>query len=106
MASQLMKEFLDFIREKGVVGLAIGIVTGNAVTKTVGSIVENLISPLIGAITGSAGNLVDLSYTVPFTKITFKYGAAASSLIDLVIIMLVVYVIFVKSPLKMIDKKK
>lgn len=102
----MMKEFLDFIRDKGVVGLAVGIITGGAVSKTVTSIVDNLLSPLVGALTGAAGNLSDLSYIMPFTKVTFKYGAVISSVIDLIAVLLVVYLIFVKSPLNKIDKKK
>jgi large conductance mechanosensitive channel len=101
----MIKEFTDFIREKGVVGLAVGIITGSAVTKMVSSIVDNLLSPLIGAITGAAGNLSEISWTVPLTKVTFKYGAVISSFIDLLAVLLVVYIIFVKSPLNKIDKK-
>ena len=101
----MLKEFADFIREKGVVGLAVGIITGSAVTKMVTSIVENLLSPLIGAITGAAGNLSDMSWTVPLTSVTFKYGAVVSSFIDLLAVLLVVYLLFVKSPLNKIDKK-
>lgn len=101
----MFKEFADFIREKGVLGLAVGIITGGAVSKMVTSIVENLLSPLVGAITGAAGNLSDLSWTVPLTHVTFKYGAVISSLIDLVAILFVVYLVFVKSPLNKIDKK-
>ena len=69
------------------------------------SIVENLLSPLVGAITGAAGNLSDLSWTVPLTSITFKYGAVVSSSIDLIAVLVVVYLLFVKSPLNKIDKK-
>lgn len=101
----MIKEFTDFIREKGVIGLAVGIITGTAVTKMVTSIVENLLSPLVGAITGAAGNLSDLVWTVPFSTVTFKYGAVVSSLIDLMAVLLVVYLLFVKSPLNKIDKK-
>lgn len=101
----MITEFVNFIREKGVVGLAVGIVTGGAITKMVSSIVENLISPLLAAITGAAGNLTDLAYTVPMTNVTFKYGAVISSTIDLVAVLLVVYVVFVKSPLNKMDKK-
>jgi large conductance mechanosensitive channel len=100
-----MKEFISFIREKGVLGLAVGIIMGGAVTKIVNSIVENLINPLIGAITGAAGNLNSLSYTVPMTEVTFKYGAFISSLIDFVAVLAVVYFVFVKSPINKIDKK-
>ncbi len=101
----MITEFANFIREKGVLGLAVGIITGGAVTKTVTSIVDNLLSPLIGALTGAAGNLNDLAWTVPLTTITFKYGAVISSLIDLIAVLLVVYLVFVKSPLNKIDKK-
>lgn len=102
----MLKEFADFIREKGVVGLAVGIITGSAVTKTVTSIVENLVSPLVGAVTGTAGNLSDLTWTIPFTHVTLKYGAVVSSVIDMLAVLLVVYLVFVKSPLNKIDKKK
>lgn len=100
-----MKEFITFIREKGVLGLAVGIIVGGAITKLVSSIVDNLISPLIGAITGTAGNLSAMTYTMPLTSITFKYGAFLSSLIDFIAVLAVVYFVFVKSPINKLDKK-
>ena len=100
-----MKEFIDFIREKGVMGLAIGIIMGGAVTKLVNSIVENLINPLIGFVTGAAGNLIELAYTMPLTGVVFKWGAFISSLIDFIAVIAVIYFVFVKSPLNKIDKK-
>lgn len=100
-----MKEFISFIREKGVLGLAVGIIMGGAVTKLVTSIVDNLLNPLIGAVTGAAGNLSAMAYTVPMTEVTFKYGAFISSLIDFVAVLAVVYFVFVKSPINKIDKK-
>jgi large conductance mechanosensitive channel len=100
-----MKEFINFVREKGVLGLSVGIIVGGAVTKLVASIVENILNPLIGVITGVAGNLNALAYTVPMTTITFKWGAFLSSLIDFLAVLLVVYFVFVKSPINKIDKK-
>jgi large conductance mechanosensitive channel len=100
-----MKEFITFIREKGVLGLAVGIIMGGAVTKLVTSIVDNLLNPLIGAVTGAAGNLSTMAYTIPMTQITFKYGVFISSLIDFVAVLAVVYFVFVKSPINKIDKK-
>lgn len=97
-----MREFTNFIVEKGVMGLAVGIIVGSAVTKMVSSIVDNLLSPLVGAITGAAGSLNDMAWTVPFSQITFKYGAVIASLIDLIAVLLVVYLLFVKSPLNKI----
>ena len=100
-----MKEFITFIREKGVLGLAVGIIMGGAVTKLVTSIVEDLLNPLIGVMTGGGGSLPAMAYTIPMTEITFKYGAFISSLIDFLAVLLVVYFVFVKSPLNKIDKK-
>jgi large-conductance mechanosensitive channel len=56
-------------------------------------------------VTGAAGNLSALAYTIPMTQITFKYGAFISSLIDFVAVLAVVYFVFVKSPINKIDKK-
>lgn len=100
------KEFIEFVREKGVLGLAVGIIVGGAVTKLVTSIVDNLINPLVSAITGAAGNLNELMYTVPYTDITFKWGAFLSSLIDFLAIVLVIYIIFMKTPILKLDRKK
>ena len=100
-----MKEFINFIREKGVLGLAVGIIIGGTLTKFVTSIVDNLISPIVGFITGAAGNLNEMTYTVPMTTITFKYGAFISSAIDFAAVIFVVYIVFVKSPLNKIDRK-
>jgi large conductance mechanosensitive channel len=98
----MLAEFANFVREKGVIGLAVGIVTGGAVTKMVSSLVENLINPLIGSIVGG----VDLSaMTFTVGSAVYKYGAVMSSLIDLIAVLLVVYLVFVKSPLNKMDKK-
>lgn len=103
---QQLHEFVVFIREKGVLGLALGIIVGGAVTKMVNAIVEDLVNPLISAVTGMGGSLAQLAYTVPFTEITFKWGDFLSNLIEFVSILFVVYVIFVKTPMiRNIDKK-
>ncbi len=107
MLRKNMQEFLDFIRDKGVLGLAIGIITGGAVSKLVNAIVSDIISPLIGAVTGTGGELAALAYTVPLTHITFKWGDLLSNLIEFISILAVVYFIFVKTPiLSSLDKKK
>jgi large conductance mechanosensitive channel len=99
----MLKDFAHFIREKGVLGLAVGLVVGAAVTKIVGSLVESFVTPLVGLLVGAAGNLADMSFTV--MGAVFKYGLFISNLIDFLAVMLVVYLVFVKSPLNKIDKK-
>ena len=40
-----MRGFLNFIREQGVVGLAIGFILGGAISKLVAALVNDLINP-------------------------------------------------------------
>lgn len=102
-----ISEFFVFIREKGVFGLAIGIIVGGAVTKLVNAIVNDLINPLIGGVTPSGANLAKLAYTLPFTSIELKWGDLLSNIIEFVSILAVVYFFFMKMPLvRDIDKKK
>ena len=44
---KLKEEFIEFIRTYGVIGVAIGIVMGNAVAKIINAVVEGLIMPVI-----------------------------------------------------------
>jgi len=98
-----MKGFIDFIRERGVVGLAIGFILGGAVSKIVASLVENIINPLIGLTMGRI-DLVDKAFTLGNSSI--KYGAFISTIIDFVIIAAFVYFGFKMLRLEKLDKKK
>ncbi len=83
-----MKGFIDFIREQGVVGLAVGFILGGAVSKTVTSLVDNVINPIVGALMGK----VDLAdKAVSMGAVTLKYGAFISTVVDFVIVAAVVY---------------
>ncbi len=95
--------FMDFIREQGVVGLAIGFVLGGAVSKTVSSLVDNIINPLVGLAMGKV-DLVDKAIVVG--NATIKWGAFVSTIIDFVIIAAVVYFGFKALGLDKLDKKK
>ena len=53
-----MRVFMDFIREQGVVGLAVGFILGGAVSKVVSSLVEDIINPILGILLGAAGKLL------------------------------------------------
>lgn len=98
--------FLTFVREKGVLGLAIGIIMGGAVSKMVNAVVEDIINPALGVFSNSGGGLATLAYTMPFTQITFKWGHLLSNLIEFLAILAVVYVVFVKTPIiRDMDKK-
>lgn len=47
-----MKEFKEFISKGNVMNMAVGIIIGGAFTAIIGSLVEDVIGPIIGMITG------------------------------------------------------
>lgn len=95
--------FMDFIREQGVVGLAIGFILGGAVSKTVTSLVENIINPVVGIALGRV-NLADRMTTIGTASI--KWGAFLSTIIDFVIVAAVIYFGVKAIGLDRLDKKK
>ncbi len=62
-----VKEFREFITKGNVVSMAVGIIIGGAFTTIVNSIVEQIISPLIGVICGG----------IDFTSLSVKVGQAS-----------------------------
>ena len=98
-----MKGFIDFIREQGIIGLAVGFILGGAVSKTVASLVDNIINPLVGLALGKV-NLVDKAIVVGQTSI--KYGAFITTIVDLFVICAVVYFGVKWIGLDKLDKKK
>ena len=95
-----MKGFIKFVREQGVVGLAIGFIIGVATAAVVTALTVDLINPIIGAIVGSA-NLDTLTFTIG--DAVFNYGHFITVLIDFVIILLVVYLGFKVLRLEKLD---
>lgn len=101
--NQKLQGFVDFIREQGVVGLAVGFILGGAVSKTVASLVENIINPLVGALMGKVA-LTDKAFNIG--SVAIKYGAFISTMVDFVIIAAVVYFGVKALGLDKLDKKK
>lgn len=98
-----MKGFINFIREQGIVGLAVGFILGGAVSKTVTSLVNNIINPLIGLVLGK----VDLAdKAIMLGSVSLNYGAFISAIIDFIIIAAVIYFGFRILGLDKLDKKK
>ena len=65
----MLKEFRDFAMKGNVVDLAVGIVIGAAFSGIVGSLVADIIMPIIGAITGG------LDFSNYFTGLSAKVTA-------------------------------
>lgn len=99
-----MKGFLDFVREQGVVGLAVGFILGGAVSKLVSAIVTDIVNPLLGLALGSVSGLKDAYFAIGSAKI--MYGNLLTVTIDFIIIALVVYFGVKALKLDKLDKPK
>jgi large conductance mechanosensitive channel len=99
-----MKGFLNFIREQGVVGLAVGFILGGAVSKVVTAIVTDLINPVLGLALGAVGGLKNASFGIGSARV--MYGDFVSVFIDFIVVALVVYFGVTLLKLDKLDKKK
>lgn len=97
----MMREFKEFALKGNVLDLAVGVVIGGAFGKIVSSLVDNIIMPIIGVISGGI-DFTDLSFM--FGKASIKYGMFLQSVIDFLIIAFSIF-IFVKVSNKLIKRK-
>ena len=82
----MIKEFKEFISKGNVMDMAVGIIIGGAFTAIVNSLVESILMPIIGALSGGL-SVADMSVTVGNAAI--GYGAFIQAIIDFLLIALV-----------------
>ena len=87
---KLFKEFGDFIKRGNVIDLAVAVVIGGAFSSIVTSLVNDVIMPVIGMITGGI-NLSNLSVTVGDATLT--YGNFLQAVINFLIIAFVIFMV-------------
>lgn len=98
-----MNGFLNFIREQGVIGLAVGFILGGAVSKVVSSLVTDIINPILGIFLSKAGDLASAYLEIGNAKI--MWGSFISVIIDFVVVAAVVYFGIKGIGLHNLDKK-
>ena len=98
----MIKEFKEFIARGNVIDLAVGVIIGGAFGKIVTSIVNDLLMPLIGIVSGG----------IDFTGLKFKigeaeilYGNFLQNVIDFLIIAFCIFIL-VKIVNKVTRKKE
>ena len=84
-----ISEFKDFAMKGNVMDMAVGIIIGSAFTGIVTSLVDNILSPLIGLLT--RGNFDGLA--VDFFGVTLKYGSFIMAVLNFLIVAFVLFVI-------------
>ncbi len=99
--ADVFKEFKEFISRGNVVDLAVAVVIGSAFTAIVTSVVEGLITPLIGMIGGK--DFRQMTFTV--NDSVFSYGIVINALIYFLSVSAVVFFLVVK-PLNMMQERR
>lgn len=99
-----MKDFISFIREQGVMGLAIGFILGGAVSDLVKSFINSIINPIVGLLIGSVDGLREATFN--FLGANILWGSLMVSLINFIIIAAVVFYGFKGLGLDKLDKEK
>jgi len=98
----MIKEFKEFIARGNVIDLAVGVIIGGAFGKIVTSIVNDLLMPLIGVVSGGI-DFTGLSFKINEAEI--KYGNFLQNVIDFLIIAFCIFIL-VKIVNKITRKKE
>ena len=86
-----VSEFKEFAVKGNVIDLAIGVVIGGAFGKIIGSLIEDVITPLLLSPTLKAAHLENISQLTVMG--TVKYGNFLSTLINFIIIAVVLFMV-------------
>lgn len=102
--------FVQFVREQGVVGLAVGLAIGTAAGASVKVIVDQFISPIVALLTQGV-DLNSLKWviegaTADHAEVAIGYGAILSSVITLLATAFVIYWLVHIAKLDRLDKSK
>lgn len=100
--------FMNFVREHGVVGLAVGLAIGTQVGKTVDDIVSGLIDPIVGFIIGNTDGLKAATWYIEAgdRSMELGWGLILSSLITLLAVSALIYWVINGLKLDKVDRKK
>jgi large conductance mechanosensitive channel len=91
----LASEFKEFAMRGNVIDLAVGVVIGGAFGKIVSSIVDAIIMPVVGMLTGGV-NFSTLAVAIGTSPkgepVLLKYGAFFQAVVDFLIIASVIFI--------------
>jgi large conductance mechanosensitive channel len=86
----VIKEFTAFLKQYGVIGLAIAVIIGGKMNDLVTAVVNGLLMPIVGAATSATGESWR-DWIVPLGPIKFEVGKVLGAGIDFVIVAFIVF---------------
>jgi len=87
-----IEEFKSFAVKGNAIDLAVGVVIGAAFGKIVSSIVDDLIMPVVGLLTGGI-DFSDKVWIIPTTEVAVRYGMFLNSLLNFLIVAFAIFVV-------------
>ncbi len=89
-----INEFKTFIARGNVMDLAVGVIIGNAFSKIVTSLTNNILMPLVGVVVGGF-DFTKLSYTFTIwsREVELKYGEFIQNTVDFLITAFCIFVV-------------
>jgi large conductance mechanosensitive channel len=100
--------FMDFVREQGVIGLAIGLAIGTQASEVVKQMVASLVDPIIGLVMGNPKGLQAMEWTLNIgdRSGTFALGKLVYVTIVFLLVAVIIYGVVHGLKLDKLDKKK
>ena len=86
----MLKEFKKFISRGNVMDLAVGVIMGSAFGKIVTSLVDNILMPIIGVVTG--GINFSNGLTIRVEDAVINYGIFIQNIIDFLIVSFCIFI--------------
>ncbi len=86
----MIKEFTAFLKQYGVIGLAIAVIIGGKFNDLIKAVVDGILMPFVGMLTPT-GDWRQASWTINNAK--FMYGPVIGASVDFVIVAAVVFII-------------
>ena len=98
--------FMGFVREHGVVGLAVGLAIGLQVGNVVNAIVKGIIDPVVGFLIGDTEGLSAASFyfSAGGRSMEILWGSVVSALITFIAVSALIYYVVMGLKLDKIDK--
>lgn len=87
---KIINEFKEFISKGNVLDLAVGVIIGSAFSKIVTSLVNDILMPFLGLITGGHDFT---SLTLKFKDATINYGLFIQNIIDFLLMAICIFLI-------------
>jgi large conductance mechanosensitive channel len=99
-----IKKFILFVRQQGVIGLAVAFVIGGAIQKVVAAFVTDILNPIVSIFLGPNSDFTKATFTVG--KATFLYGDFLSNVMNFLLIVLAIYLLVNGIHADMLDRPK